>query len=92
MTEEKNLMLSHTVTIKGRNNLIITGITELSSFNEEQISVYTCEGELIITGQDLHIGNINVDRGELNLDGRIESLEYTDNTSSGGRLWEKLFR
>ncbi len=92
MTEDKNLMLSHTVSIKGRNSLIITGITDLSSFNEDQVVVYTCEGELIITGEGLHIGNINVDRGELNLDGRIESLEYTDNASSGGKIWEKLFR
>ena len=92
MTEEKTGAISHQVTIKGRNSLVITGITDLDSFNEEQVSVYTTEGEVVVTGENLHIGNINVDRGELFLDGRIDSLEYTDNPSSGTKLWEKLFR
>ena len=92
MTEEKIRVLSHQVTVKGRNSLVITGITDLDSFNEEQVSVYTSEGELVITGENLHIGNINVDKGELFLDGRIDSLEYTDNPATGGKIWEKLFR
>ena len=92
MTEEKALIKPHTVVIKSRNSLALTGITDIDSFNEEQVSVYTAEGELVIGGQGLHIGKIDVDLGELTLDGRIDSVEYTDNPQPGSNIWSKLFR
>ena len=92
MTEEKALIMPHTVTIKSRTSLVLTGITDIDSFNEEQVSVFTAEGELVIMGQGLHIGKIDVDKGELTLDGQIDSLEYTDNPAPGAKIWEKLFR
>ncbi|MEG1971717.1 MAG: sporulation protein YabP [Oscillospiraceae bacterium] len=92
MTEEKALIKPHTVLIKSRSSLTLTGINDIESFNEEQVLVYTAEGELVIGGQGLHIGKIDVDLGELTLVGQIDSLEYTDNPIQGKNIWEKLFR
>ncbi|MEG1973273.1 MAG: sporulation protein YabP [Oscillospiraceae bacterium] len=92
MTEEKALIKPHTVLIKNRSSLTLTGINDIESFNEEQVLVYTAEGELCIGGQGLHIGKIDVDMGELTLVGQIDSLEYTDNPMGGKNIWEKLFR
>ena len=92
MAEQNTITKPHTVHINGRNSVTITGVTEIDSFDEQTVAVYTSEGELIVRGNALHIGKIDVDSGDLALDGQILSLEYTDNVSMRGSLWSRLFR
>ena len=93
MAEDKmQLHTRHTVLMEGRNMLVITGVTDIDSFDEESVAVFTEVGELVARGRGLHINKIDVDSGELSLDGEIDSLEYTDNLPSKGSIWSRLFR
>lgn len=92
MAEQNAIIKPHTVHINGRSSVTITGVTEIDSFDENTVAVYTSEGELIVRGNALHIGKIDVDSGDLALDGQIISLEYTDNSLMRGSLWSRLFR
>ena len=92
MSDEKILSHHHKITMDSRRNLSITGVTDIDSFDEQMVAVFTDVGELIVRGSGLHIGKIDVDSGELILDGDIESLEYTDNINSGSSFFSRLFR
>jgi len=92
MSDAKILSHQHKIVMDSRRNLSITGVTDIDSFDEQIVAVYTDVGELVVRGSGLHIGKIDVDSGELVLDGEIESLEYTDNISSRGSLWSRLLR
>ena len=92
MPEEKMISHHHKIVMESRRNLSITGVTDIDSFDEQIVAVFTDVGELVVRGSGLHIGKIDVDSGELVLDGEIESLEYTDNVTSRGSLLSRLFR
>lgn len=83
---------THTVVIEGRRRLRLTGVTDIDRFDDETVAVYTEEGELLIGGSQLHIGRIDIDAGELVLDGTVRSLEYTDDRPAPSSLLARLFR
>jgi len=78
--EEKKLIKSkpHNITIEGRERLIINGVRDVASFNENEVSLETEAGGLIIRGTDLHINRLNVDDGNLFIEGYIISCVYND--------------
>lgn len=92
MAEEKRLPPAHSVILEERRRLSITGVTDIDSFDEENVLVYTEAGELMVHGAGIHINRIDVASGELLLEGDITGMEYTDNPPARGGLWAKLFR
>ncbi|HCW79789.1 MAG TPA: sporulation protein YabP, partial [Ruminococcaceae bacterium] len=40
----------------------------------------------------LHIDRLDLETGELTLDGEISSITYTENRSSGGGMFSRLFK
>lgn len=92
MPEEKTVVRAHRLEMDSRRTLSITGVTDIDSFDEQTVALFTDVGELIIRGSSLHIGRIDVDSGELSLDGEIDSLEYTDSPAARGSLLSRLFR
>ena len=93
MADEKSLSKGqHHVTMQNRRSLEITGVTDIDSFDEQTVAVFTDVGELVVRGSSLHIGRIDVESGELSLEGEVDSLEYTDNVMTRGSFWSRLFR
>ncbi|MBO8434262.1 MAG: sporulation protein YabP [Tyzzerella sp.] len=74
--------ISHNISIENRNKIMITGVTDVLSFDEEGVIANTEMGILIIKGSDMHVGKLNVDDGSLSIEGEVFSLEYTDSDSS----------
>ena len=54
----------------------ITGIREVISFDEKEILLHTEEGKLSLKGDSLHVRHLDLESGELSLEGRIDSLAY----------------
>jgi sporulation protein YabP len=54
--------------------------------------LFTDVGELTIKGAGLHINRIDVESGDLLMEGEIEQLYYTDNHPQKGTFFSKLFR
>ena len=75
----------HTLVIEDRKRLSVSGVTDVESFDDEL-------GELIIHGYDLHINRIDVESGDLSLEGEIISLTYTDNQPQSSGFFGRLFR
>ena len=59
--------------------------------DETGIVMSTSAGTLVVTGEDLHIGKLSLDGGELHVDGRIDSLSYEDQGPARGGFFSRLF-
>lgn len=71
---------SHNFILENRRKLVLTGIKDVESFNDSEVNVFTELGELKIRGKELQIININVENGEMEVKGLVESFMYGNNT------------
>ncbi len=95
MPEEKKVFkTAHNVIIESRKSLTISGVMDIDSFDEESVILFTEMGELTIKGVNLHINKIDVNTGDLLMEGEIDTLSYSDNRpqQKGGGFFAKLFR
>jgi sporulation protein YabP len=81
MAEENIRRLNHSLTLQNREQLQAEGITDLLSFDEENIVAMTQDTALIIKGYSLHIGGLNLDKGSLTVTGNIGAILYDDKLS-----------
>lgn len=91
--EKKNNKVAHNIILENRNKLSISGVNDVDSFDDKQISAFTEMGFLTIKGSNLHINKFNTQNGELNLSGKIDSLIYSNREKvSTTNLISKLFK
>ncbi|SFP26775.1 sporulation protein YqfC/sporulation protein YabP,TIGR02892 [Oscillibacter sp. PC13] len=81
----------HRLELIGREQLTISGVEDVERFDEAGIVMSTSAGTLVITGEDLHIGKLSLDGGELHVDGRIDSISYEDGGREQGGFLRRLF-
>ncbi len=85
--------LPHCLTLDNRKNLIVSGVTEVDSFDDKSIAAFTDIGELTIKGENLNIKKLYLELGELEVTGKISSLIYSDNKfRSDAGFFSRLFR
>lgn len=94
--EEKKIPArkKHQLSLKGRENLSVDGVTNVESFDDQEVILETDTGMLIVRGDELHIKELNLESGSLVVDGVIRSLEYAGDApgKKGKGFMGKLFR
>ena len=81
----------HTLTLEGRNRAVITGVTDVDNFNDTMIVMNTSAGAMTLVGSALHISKLNLDDGQLLVEGQIDALEYDERARGKGGL-SRLFK
>lgn len=76
--------------MENREKLSLAGVEDVSGFDENLILLQTSLGALTIRGEQLHIGRIDLDAGELEVCGSIRELSYSE-TGPARSLWARLF-
>lgn len=91
---EEKLSKKHTLNMIDRARLNMTGVIDVFAFDEKVIELETSGGFLDIEGDDLHIVKMNLDSGELIVEGHVTALVYQEqNTpSKKGSLIARLFK
>lgn len=95
MEETRRVRHPHTVRMEDRKKLEFTGITDVVSFEPVKVMLESDYGVIIIKGDSLHVNKLSVEKGELDVDGRIDSLIYSQNSPAGKKgdsLVNRLFR
>lgn len=93
MPEEKKMnSMPHNLVLEDRRMLTVSGVSDVDSFDEETVVVFTDLGELTIRGANLHINRLSVEVGELTVEGKIAALIYSDDTPKNGGFFSKVFR
>jgi len=87
---KKAAIRPHGLQLEGRQKLSVSGVEDVSGFDENTILLSTSQGELCIRGQELHIERIDLDAGHLEVRGQVQELSYGEANQSGGFL-SRLF-
>jgi len=83
----------HTVHLDDRKRALLTGVTDVASFNEQEVIVLTQEGDISLVGDGLHISHLNLEDGKLTVEGKIAGIEYGDSPSQKrGGILSRVFR
>lgn len=69
--------LTHKIIISGRNQGIVTGVNEVIEFDNNVVSLDTSMGRLLIKGKEMKVKGINLEKGEAEIEGTVDSLVYT---------------
>ena len=83
--------LSHHVALEEREQLVISGVEEVESFDESAIYLTTAQGGLEIQGEGLHIEKLSLDGGDLKVEGRVNALIYDPDGRERGGWLGRLF-
>lgn len=84
---------AHHIILEEREQLSVSGVEEVESFDENTIVMSTTRGTLVIRGDDLHIEKLSLDGGDLKVEGNVDSLTYEDGgRDRSGGLFARLFR
>ena len=92
---EDKMRVSHRMMIDNREKGSLTGILDVISFDETMIVLDTDMGLLTIKGKDLHVSRLTLEKGEIDLEGNMDSFLYSFNESyrkSGQSLLARLFK
>ena len=93
--EEKSSRRPHKLELFNRERGSITGISDVVSFDENQIILDTDLGLLTVKGKNLHVSRLTLEKGEVDIDGSMDSFAYSSNDSfrkSGESLFGRLFK
>jgi len=85
----------HKVMMTNRRNCTVNGVNDVLSFDIHEILLETEQGMLMIKGDELHVSRLTLEKGEVDIDGRIDSLTYSDAGAVGRKgesLLTRLFR
>ena len=91
---EENPGMAHKIVLNNRNQGNLTGILDVISFDENSIVLDTDMGLLTIKGKELHVSRLTVEKGELEVDGQVDSLIYSSNEAyrkAGQSILTRLF-
>ena len=92
--EERTGIRDHACRLGNRNAASLTGVREVVSFDENQVVMDTDMGLLTIKGKDLHVSRLTVEKGEMEVEGQIDSLTYSSNEAyrkAGQSILARLF-
>lgn len=84
--------LPHNIIMENRSKITISGVENAESYNESEVVLNTSKGVLIIKGDCLNLSKLNLDSGEITVNGHIAMLEYLEPKKSGSSLLSKIFR
>ena len=95
-TEVKNTIRSaappeeHSLSLVHREQLTLTGVLDVETFDETELVLQTVQGRLTIQGQMLHVTLLQLESGQLQITGTVDAMLYSSGGSREG-FWARLF-
>ena len=87
---EEMLQLPHKLTLNQREDLSLTGVTEVISFDDTAVILKTQVGILNVSGRDLVLKTLSVEGGQVSVSGHICTLIYEEPRPEG--FFRRLLR
>ena len=82
--EDKKALLSHKLSFTDRRQGMVTGILDVLSFDEKLVVLRSQCGVLTFKGEEMHVKQLDLEKGELEMTGRVDQVIYTEE-SPGSR-------
>lgn len=69
-----------------RKSLSISGVRNVDSFDSEEFLLETEMGYLLVKGENLHLRSLNLEQGQVSIEGSINELGYLDDYHPGAKV------
>ena len=76
--DQEYIEREHCLILEHRRSLKITGVTDVIAYDEHIIQINTTDKALEIRGDGLHMKQLALDKGIIEVDGCVNSLEYQE--------------
>lgn len=86
---------SHKLNLVNREMMTVTGVNDVLAFDVSEVLLETALGMLAIRGSELHVHRLTLEKGEVDVTGKIDSMTYSDvgtYRKQGESLFSRLFR
>ncbi|MDR0446393.1 MAG: sporulation protein YabP [Oscillospiraceae bacterium] len=84
---------THNLIVEARGRAAVSGVTDVESFDENEIIMATSMGALFLRGTELRIEKLSLDTGDVAIEGNIDKIEYEDGARErDGGFFRRLFR
>ena len=64
------------LTMDRREKAVLTGVTDVERFDENEVVLHTHGGRLVLTGTGLHVSSLQLEEGRRLVDGTIDGAVY----------------
>ncbi len=94
MQGEATRQIPHHVVLENRKKLSVSGVNDIERFDESRVLLHTVQGCMDVHGSGLHIGVLDVETGNLLIEGMIEAIIYCGEEKRKQRVsvWARIFR
>lgn len=75
--EENKVAKTHKIVLNNRTTGNFTGVLDVISFDISEILLETEQGMLNVKGKDLHVNRLNLEKGEVDIEGNIDAFSYS---------------
>lgn len=90
-----NKQRAHKCMLTNRRTCLVSGVLDVLSFDLAEILLETDQGMLLMKGSDLHVNRLTLEKGEVDIEGKIDSLTYSEVESFAAKsegFFGKLFK
>lgn len=94
--EENKVSKAHKIMLNNRKTGTVSGVLDVISFDVSEVLLETEQGMLNVKGKDLHVNRLNLEKGEVDIEGMVDTLSYAQIPAgmkkTEGSLLSKLFK
>jgi len=83
---------AHSIHIDNRMRISVTGVADVESFNEQEVMLITEAGPLNIVGSNLHLAKLNLEDGQISIEGELLALDYEPPIPEKRGLFARVLR
>lgn len=76
----------YSLSLDRRKHAVLTGVTDVESFDDASVVLHTHGGRLTLHGAELHVSRLQLENGQLEVDGVIDAAVY-DTSPMKRRSW-----
>lgn len=82
----------HQLMLVDREELNVDGVASLGSYDEKEVVMETERGILTIKGEGLNIKQLNLEQGNIIIEGTIKGMNYEDDSRQKKGLLERFLK
>ena len=76
--------MPHKLSLENRGSLMVTGVEDVESFDEQTVVLLTGQGVLVVRGSGLHLRSLSLEGGGVTVEGTVDALSYEQKQTPGG--------
>ncbi len=88
---EEKAKKPHCLQLENRNGLKMTGVIDVEAFDSDCVTAYTDYGCLTVNGNALHIDELNINDGILQISGEVSALVYSSKKLKENSFFKRVF-